>query len=116
MQRGIAAFCQLGGYDHSVLYTSAQLTEGRSPGINPSSRQQKKLDLVQPLVASHQNHAILLFASIPLCLAQSGDILSNLIVVVLVIERMAVFVSFHEFQQLLGWSSCLRLPTNSFFS
>ena len=23
-------FCQLGGYDHSVLYTSAQLTEGRS--------------------------------------------------------------------------------------
>ena len=30
---------------------------------------------------------------------------------VVVIERMAVSVSFHKFQQLLGWSSCLRLPT-----
>ena len=33
---------QPGAFDHSVLYATAQLTEGRSAGINPSSRQQKK--------------------------------------------------------------------------
>ena len=44
-----ACFChkmasyQPGEYDHCVLYTTAQLTEGRSARINPSSRQQKKI-------------------------------------------------------------------------
>jgi len=36
-------FYQPGEYDHGVLYTTAQLTEGRSARINPSSRQQKKI-------------------------------------------------------------------------
>ena len=39
-----------GEYDHSVLYTTAQLTEGRSPGINPSSRQQKKGNFLEKLL------------------------------------------------------------------
>ena len=35
-------FCQLGGYDHSVLYTSAQLTEGRSARDQPKQPPAKK--------------------------------------------------------------------------
>ena len=35
-------FYQLGGYDHSVLYTSAQLTEGRSARDQPKQPPAKR--------------------------------------------------------------------------
>ena len=41
-------FCQLGGYDHSVLYTSAQLTEGRSARDQPKQPPAKKKGFYHP--------------------------------------------------------------------
>ena len=42
LQPASSGICQLGGYDHSVLYTSAQLTEGRSARDQPKQPPAKK--------------------------------------------------------------------------